>query len=434
MTDCEPIADLLAKLQKHAKLIEESVDHCTDEDKTKLYLILPFFDLLGYRGLDIEPEFVADIAGKKGEKVDYALKQNGQPVKLVEAKRYGNALGQNETHQLQRYFPHTPARLGLLTDGVMCKWFKSEPGRDVMEPEPFLTHDLRSPTRRDAESLYFLTKDAFDSEALEIQTKRRILEDQIYEWLRATFVNPSLERMASLNAAANLKVPKKDHHLLRDASVSVFRRVLEECMPSDYVEPQPVQDGSDIEEPFPEPMTSHVPEPGNGSSSKDPPSVALKYVSHDGDTLDLGSGEFLDAAKQRRAWRAGGGEWTTEKNSTSTTTAVLAELLANDARRSDEQALATAFDTLNFFEQPPEDWHQRSIPGFSRLYWGINVNNSTKDEWLTQVVTGLRFDPGPGSLLAENPTIEWWLPPLKKKQEGGITASITLTRSNMSQD
>ena len=57
------------------------------------------------------------------EKVDYALKINGEPVVFVECKAADVAL---DTHdgQLARYFNTTPSvRVGILTNGVRIKVF-----------------------------------------------------------------------------------------------------------------------------------------------------------------------------------------------------------------------------------------------------------------------------------------------------------------------
>ena len=54
-----------------------------------------FIQMLGYDIFDpveVMPEFTADIGTKKGEKVDYALMQDGAPVVLVECKKLGTIL------------------------------------------------------------------------------------------------------------------------------------------------------------------------------------------------------------------------------------------------------------------------------------------------------------------------------------------------------
>ena len=82
--------------------------------------------MLGYdifNPSEVIPEFTADIGTKKGEKVDYALMQDGNPVVLVECKKLGTKLSSQSVSQLLRYFGVTEARVGILTDGIFYRFF-----------------------------------------------------------------------------------------------------------------------------------------------------------------------------------------------------------------------------------------------------------------------------------------------------------------------
>ena len=70
-------------------------DTITTEEATKMSLIVPMFQLLGYdvfNPLEFCPEFTADVGIKKGEKVDYAILENGQPTILIECKSCSDSL------------------------------------------------------------------------------------------------------------------------------------------------------------------------------------------------------------------------------------------------------------------------------------------------------------------------------------------------------
>ena len=59
------------------------------KEATKMSMIVPFFQLLGYdvfNPLEFCPEYIADVGIKKGEKVDYAIIINNEPVILIECK------------------------------------------------------------------------------------------------------------------------------------------------------------------------------------------------------------------------------------------------------------------------------------------------------------------------------------------------------------
>ena len=63
------------KYLSKVKKMEQNLNDLAEE-QTKNALIMPFFSILGYDVFDTDefmPEFVCDVATKKGEKVDYAI-------------------------------------------------------------------------------------------------------------------------------------------------------------------------------------------------------------------------------------------------------------------------------------------------------------------------------------------------------------------------
>ena len=99
------------------------------EEATKHALVMPFiYQVLGYNVFDpteVVPEFTADVGTKKGEKVDYAIMSDGEPVMIFECKRYGSDLSADHTSQLYRYFGVTAARFGVLTNGAIYRFFRT---------------------------------------------------------------------------------------------------------------------------------------------------------------------------------------------------------------------------------------------------------------------------------------------------------------------
>ena len=83
------------ELRKYTERLENIKDTLQTEEATKMSLIVPFFQLLGYdvfNPLEFCPEYTADIGIKKGEKVDYAILENDEPIILVECKWCGETL------------------------------------------------------------------------------------------------------------------------------------------------------------------------------------------------------------------------------------------------------------------------------------------------------------------------------------------------------
>lgn len=67
---------------------------------------MPFINALGYdvfNPLEVLPEMTCDIGTKKGEKIDYAIMKDDQPILLIECKHWKQDLNLHD-NQLLRYF------------------------------------------------------------------------------------------------------------------------------------------------------------------------------------------------------------------------------------------------------------------------------------------------------------------------------------------
>lgn len=99
-------------------------DNVSTEESTKMSLVVPLFQILGYdvfNPSEFCPEYVADVGIKKGEKVDYAILDNGQPTILIECKSCSEQLDKHSS-QLFRYFGVSPAKFGILTNGIIYRF------------------------------------------------------------------------------------------------------------------------------------------------------------------------------------------------------------------------------------------------------------------------------------------------------------------------
>jgi len=114
------------------------------EEATKMSLIVPLFQILGYdvfNPLEFCPEYTADVGIKKGEKVDYAILENGEPSILIECKSCTEALDKHSS-QLFRYFGTTTAKFGILTNGVIYRFYTDLEKSNQMDLIPFLEFDI----------------------------------------------------------------------------------------------------------------------------------------------------------------------------------------------------------------------------------------------------------------------------------------------------
>ena len=73
------------KLKEFAKKVPALVESAQTEEATKMSLIMPFFNMLGYNIFDPTefcPEFTADVGIKKKEKVDFAILVDEEPREI----------------------------------------------------------------------------------------------------------------------------------------------------------------------------------------------------------------------------------------------------------------------------------------------------------------------------------------------------------------
>lgn len=137
--------DLIDQLKELSIRVRKIKDTVQTEEATKNALIMPFIQILGYNVFDpneVTPELVADVGMKKGEKVDYAILKDGKPIMLFECKKSGSDLNIGHASQLFRYFHATEARFGVLTNGILYRFFTDLEQANKMDEKPFLEFNI----------------------------------------------------------------------------------------------------------------------------------------------------------------------------------------------------------------------------------------------------------------------------------------------------
>jgi hypothetical protein len=111
------------------------------------------------------PEFIADVGIKKGEKVDYAIVENGAPAVLIECKWSGAPLERHDS-QLFRYFGTTSAKFAILTNGLVYKFYTDLDEANKMDLTPFLEVDMLNLQENLVAELKRFHKESFDPESM----------------------------------------------------------------------------------------------------------------------------------------------------------------------------------------------------------------------------------------------------------------------------
>ncbi|MFD3245822.1 type I restriction endonuclease [Rahnella aquatilis] len=183
----EQLNSLAVKIKQQSPLIQT-------EEATKNAFVMPFINkILGYDVFDpteVIPEFICDVGTKKGEKIDYAILKGGEIQILVECKKIGESLNVNHASQLFRYFHVTNARISILTNGQVYKFFTDLDAPNKMDEKPFFELDLLDLDENLVPELIKLTKSAFDVESIVNAAGELKYVSQIKKIFLTQFTNP----------------------------------------------------------------------------------------------------------------------------------------------------------------------------------------------------------------------------------------------------
>jgi hypothetical protein len=223
--------DLIDQLKSLATRIQNTKSLIQTEEATKNAMVMPFIQILGYNVFDpteVTPELVADIGTKKGEKVDYAILRDSQPIMLFECKKCGAELHINHAGQLFRYFHVTASRFGVLTNGLRYKFFTDLEQPNKMDDTPFFEFDILDFKERDVEELKKFAKSAFDVDTILTTASdlkyTRLIQERLAEWV----ANPPDEFVRILSA--DLLGSRRFTATLKDQFAQITKRAFEQLL------------------------------------------------------------------------------------------------------------------------------------------------------------------------------------------------------------
>jgi len=223
--------DFIDQLRSLAARIANTKDMIQTEEATKNAMVMPFMQALGYNvfdPLEVTPELIADVGTKKGEKVDYAILRDGKPIILFECKKCGGDLNINHASQLFRYFHVTEARFGILTNGIVYRFFTDLEQPNKMDEKPFLEFNILDFKEQDIDELKKFAKSAFDVETIlttanELKYTRSI-QNVLSDWM----TNPTEEFVRLV--ASEFLVGKRFTPALKDQFTQITKRAFSQLI------------------------------------------------------------------------------------------------------------------------------------------------------------------------------------------------------------
>ena len=158
--------DLKLKLEQLHQRVVSLKDQINTEEATKNAFVMPFIQILGYdifNPTEVIPEHICDIGTKKGEKVDYVIKKNEEPILIFECKHWKESADAHNS-QLHRYYHVSKARFGVLTNGTVYNFYTDLEKPNIMDEKPFLTIDIEDLKDNSVKILESFTKQQYNLE------------------------------------------------------------------------------------------------------------------------------------------------------------------------------------------------------------------------------------------------------------------------------
>jgi len=185
--------ELIDAIKVIAQRHKNAGDSIQTEEATKTALILPFIQALGYdvfNPAEVTPEFVADIADRKGEKIDYAIMADGAPIMLIECKWSGTELIPDNLTQLARYFMVVPARIAVLTNGLDYEFYSDIDEPKQLDKKPFFKFNINNVDENVIRELKKYSKGTFSIDTIIPAAEELKYTNEMKKYLLDTLSNP----------------------------------------------------------------------------------------------------------------------------------------------------------------------------------------------------------------------------------------------------
>lgn len=180
---CKQLADRVSNLK----------EQILTEEATKNAFIMPFIQMLGYdvfNPMEVVPEMDCDLIKKKGEKIDYAIMKDGEPIMLIECKHWKQDLNLHD-NQLKKYFVASKARFGLITNGIVYRFYTDLIKPNIMDDMPFLEVNMENLKESHIEELKKFHKSYFNIDSILSTASELKYMSELKSIIKSEFANPS---------------------------------------------------------------------------------------------------------------------------------------------------------------------------------------------------------------------------------------------------
>ena len=371
-----------SELQFQAANIREHREECTNEEQTKISLINPYLEILGFdvrNPREVKFELDADIS-IKGEKIDYGiLDDEGEPMIAIEAKVQSKQIkkGDPPTKQLKRYAQALRSvQFVAFTNGVDWNWYAKD-SDNYLEELPFLVHSAAEPTEREIQWLYSLKKNP--DRRNEIVIEERVY-DRLLNWLIKELTDgPSDELLTVIRQ--EIKQGSRITNSEVEAIKKLWKPVIFSSEVKTYIDDQFAGRTSQLSVPSDSKSSSDSPAPTNEKDTNENlQSTTCEFKTEAGQVV-------LHSASNRRAWRRRGTEnWNICNSMKEVCLEIIREIASMDDRGRTE-FLRTVSKKTHLIEEIGSNIANRSYWSNLDEQWlfKTNAGNDLKLEWVKKI-------------------------------------------------
>lgn len=206
------------------------------EEAVKTAVVLPFLRALGYDVFDpmeVVPEFTADAVGKKGEKVDYAIKIENEIRILIECKPISTVLDKKHLDQLYRYFSVTNAKFAILTNGRNFNFYTDLEALNKLDTRPFFVFDISDFNSNILSELRKFEKSSFNVETILATAERLKYTSGIKKVISNLIDNPTEDFVRLVSSGVyDGRMTAQVREMLTGVVRSAFREVVMDTVKS----------------------------------------------------------------------------------------------------------------------------------------------------------------------------------------------------------
>lgn len=226
----EHMSTIEESLRAIAERVKSHSSTMATEEAVKTAVVLPFLRSLGYDVFDpseVVPEFTADAVGKKGEKVDYAIKIENEVRILIECKPISVALDKKHLDQLYRYFSVTNAKFAILTNGRTFNFYTDLEAPNKLDTRPFFVFDVTDFNSGIVNELRKFDKSSFDVDAILATAERLKYTSGIKQVISKLIEEPSEEFVRIVSAGVyDGRMTAQVREMLTGVARTAFREVI----------------------------------------------------------------------------------------------------------------------------------------------------------------------------------------------------------------